>query len=162
MEHCLRWRSIAVGIFNSINISGSALTAERLRMDVISSNMANAETTRAEKVNGEWVPYKRKMVSFSSVGSNSFSSHLSSAVGAKANQSGGVKVSNITEDQTPFQMVYDPTNPDANADGYVAMPNVDPLKEMVDLMSATRSYEANVTVLNANKSNIQTALQIGK
>ncbi|GGH82262.1 flagellar basal-body rod protein FlgC [Pullulanibacillus pueri] len=150
-----------MGIFSGINISGSALTAERLRMDVVSSNMANAETTRAQKVNGEWVPYRRKMVSFSS-NNGGFSSQLSSAMGTGNSQMGGVKVSKITEDQTPFKLVYDPTNPDANQEGYVEMPNVDPLKEMVDMMSATRSYEANVTVLNANKSMLTNALQIGK
>ncbi|MCY1463176.1 Flagellar basal-body rod protein FlgC [compost metagenome] len=74
-----------------------------------------------------------------------------------------MKITRISEDQeTPFKLVYDPTHPDANADGYVNMPNVDPLKEMVDLMSATRSYEANITVFNANKSMLTKALEIGK
>ncbi|GGE42099.1 flagellar basal-body rod protein FlgC [Pullulanibacillus camelliae] len=152
-----------MGMFSGINISGSALTAQRLRMDVVSSNMANADTTRAEKVNGQWVPYRRKMVSFSPIDGGGFSSHLSSAIGSGSSAAGGgVKATEITDDQTPFKEVYDPTNVDANADGYVEMPNVDPLKETVDLMSATRSYEANVTVLNANKSMLMKALQIGK
>lgn len=82
---------------------------------------------------------------------------------AKSGVGNGVKVSQIKEDtETPFKLVYDPTHPDADADGYVSMPNVDPLKEMVDLMSATRSYEANITVLNANKSMLTKALEIGK
>ena len=82
---------------------------------------------------------------------------------AKSGVGNGVKVTRISEDQeTPFKLVYDPTHPDANADGYVNMPNVDPLKEMVDLMSATRSYEANITVFNANKSMLTKALEIGK
>ena len=84
-------------------------------------------------------------------------------VKCKSGVGNGVKVTQIKEDtETPFKLVYDPTHPDANADGYVNMPNVDPLKEMVDLMSATRSYEANVTVLNANKSMLTKALEIGR
>ena len=150
-----------MGMFSSINISGSALTAQRLRMDVISSNMANADTTRAKQVNGEWEPYRRKMVSFSTQ-NLSFGDQLSTAMKGTSSESGGVRVNQIVEDQTPFQLVYDPSNPDAGADGYVKMPNVDPLKEMVDLMSATRSYEANVTVLNANKSMLMKALEIGR
>ncbi|WP_268884260.1 flagellar basal body rod protein FlgC [Heyndrickxia sporothermodurans] len=84
--------------------------------------------------------------------------------GSQHNQNGigGVKVNKIVEDNTPSKMVYDPENPDANQDGYVSLPNVDPLREMVDLMSATRSYEANVTVLNASKSMMMKALEIGK
>jgi len=122
--------------------------------------MANADTTRARQVNGVWEPYRRKMVSFQSQ-NMSFSDQLSSAINGQSSQSGGVRVNQIVEDQTPFKLVYDPSNPDAQADGYVRMPNVDPLKEMVDLMSATRSYEANVTVMNANKSMLMKALQIG-
>lgn len=150
-----------MGIFTGLNISGSALTAQRLRMDVISSNLANAASTRAEKVNGEWVPYRRKMVTFAPQ-ELSFKDHLSGAMKQGGSSSGGVRVSSIVEDETPFKMVYDPSHPDANEDGYVRMPNVDPLKEMVDLMSATRSYEANVTVLNANKNMLMKALQIGR
>lgn len=151
-----------MSIFSGMNISGSALTSQRLRMDVISSNMANADTTRAEKVNGQWVPYRRKMVSFSPI-NNGFSGHLLSAMnGDSSSAGGGVKATEISDDKTPFKEVFDPTNPDANADGFVLMPNVDPLKETVDLMSATRSYESNVTVLNANKSMLMKALQIGQ
>ncbi|MED4037809.1 flagellar basal body rod protein FlgC [Niallia taxi] len=144
-------------IFHSMNTTASALTANRLRMDVISSNMANAETTRGKLVNGEWEPYRRKSVVLQAQEGNSFASHLNAATG------NGVKVTKVAEDtETPFEMVYDPENPDANADGYVQMPNVDPLREMVDLMSATRSYEANVTVLNASKSMLMKTLEIGK
>mgnify|MGYP001186422153 FL=1 len=149
-----------MGMFDGINISGSALTAQRLRMDVISSNMANADTTRARQVNGEWEPYRRKMVSFQAE-PLAFSDHLNIAFKERAGLSGGVRVNQINEDPTPFKLVYDPSNPDAGPDGYVKMPNVDPLREMVDLMSATRSYEANVTVLNANKNMLMKALQIG-
>lgn len=148
-----------MSIFNSMNITASALTAQRVRMDVISSNMANVDTTRGKMVNGKWQPYQRKEVVLEPM-SNSFSSFLQAASG---NTSGnGVKVTKIIEDQSPFKLVYDPQNPDANANGYVEMPNVDPLKEMVDLMSSTRSYEANVTVFNSNKAMLMKALEIGK
>ncbi|MGL4520962.1 MAG: flagellar basal body rod protein FlgC [Bacilli bacterium] len=152
-----------MGIFSGLNISASALTAQRLRMDVISSNFSNMESTRAKNVNGEWQPYKRKMVVFEPVG-ESFSSVLQqqrNTNGSKASQ-GGVRVREITEDQTPGKLVYNPLHPDADNDGYVEMPNVDPLREMVDMMSATRSYEANVTVFNANKSMLTKSLEIGK
>lgn len=147
-------------IFSSINTTSTALTAQRLRMDVISSNMANADTTRATFENGQWVPYRRKQVVLQTK-EGSFSSFLNAAKGNE-NVGSGVKVAKIVEDETPFQMVYDPDNPDANEDGYVQMPNVDPLREMVDLISATRSYEANVTVLNASKGMLMKALEIGK
>jgi len=146
-----------------MNTTASALTANRLRMDVISSNMANAETTRGKLVNGEWEPYRRKSVVLQAQEGNSFASHLNAATAGNSATGNGVKVTKVAEDtETPFEMVYDPENPDANADGYVQMPNVDPLREMVDLMSATRSYEANVTVLNASKSMLMKTLEIGK
>lgn len=148
-----------MSIFNSMNITSSALTAQRLRMDVISSNMANVDTTRGKLVNGKWRPYQRKEVVLEPM-SNSFSSFLQAATGNTTGN--GVKVAKIVDDNTPFKLVYDPQNPDANADGYVEMPNVDPLKEMVDLMSSTRSYEANVTVFNSNKAMLMKALEIGK
>ena len=149
-----------MSIFQSINTSASALTAQRVRMDVISSNMANMDTTRGELVDGEWQPYRRKMVVTQPQGSQ-FSSLLNKAMGSSEN-SNGVKVTEIVEDETPFELVYDPEHPDANDEGYVAMPNVDPLKEMVDLISSTRSYEANVTTLNAAKNMYMKALEIGK
>lgn len=151
-------------IFHSIHTSASALTSQRLRMDVIASNMANVDTTRAEMVDGEWQPYRRKTVSLQPK-EGQFASMLDAAIGKniKGSTGYGVTVSRITEDrETPFKLVFDPTHPDANAEGYVEMPNVDPLREMVDLMSATRSYEANITVLNANKSMLMKTLEIGK
>lgn len=153
-----------MSIFHSLNTSASALTSQRLRMDVISSNMANVETTRGKMVDGEWQPYRRKTVSFQPR-EGQFSSMLQAAMGKQSKGSAGygVTVSSIKEDtETPFQLVYNPSHPDANEDGYVQMPNVDPLREMIDLMSATRSYEANVTVLNANKAMLMKALEIGK
>lgn len=145
-------------MFQSFNVSASALTAQRLRMDVISANMANVDTTRAKMVDGKWHPYRRKMVVMQP--NESFSSFLNKAMNERS--AGGVKVTKIVEDQTPFKLVYDPSHPDADENGYVQLPNVDPLKEMVDLMSATRSYEANVTVLNATKGMLMKALEIGK
>lgn len=153
-----------MSIFHSLNTSASALTAQRLRMDVISSNMANVDTTRGKMVDGEWQPYRRKMVSFQPR-EGQFSNMLNLAMGTSVHRGvgEGVKVNAIQEDtETPFKLVFDPTHPDANEEGYVQMPNVDPLREMIDLMSATRSYEANVTVLNANKAMLMKALEIGK
>lgn len=148
-------------IFHGFNTTASALTAQRLRMDVVASNMANVDTTRGRFVNGEWEPYRRKMVELQP-NQNRFSSHLSKAMGRGDHPGNGVKVSRIVEDQTPFKLVYQPGHPDANDEGYVQLPNVDPLKEMVDMMSATRSYEANVTTLNATKNMLMKALEIGK
>ncbi|MEK4228727.1 flagellar basal body rod protein FlgC [Solibacillus sp. FSL H8-0538] len=153
-----------MSIFHSMNTTASALTAQRLRMDVISSNMANVDTTRAKQVNGEWEPYRKKSVTLTSQ-EGQFSNFLNVAMGKTTKQGAGngVKVTEIKEDtETPFKLVYDPTHPDANEEGYVQTSNVDLLKEMVDLISATRSYEANVTVFNANKSMLTKALEIGK
>lgn len=153
-----------MSIFHSLNTSSSALTAQRLRMDVISSNMANVDSTRAEQVNGEWEPYRRKTVTLQPK-EGQFASFLQAAKGVHSHggAGNGVAVTRVKEDrETPFKLVFDPSHPDANEEGYVQMPNVDPLREMIDLMSATRSYEANVTVLNANKSMLMKALEIGK
>lgn len=145
---------------NGFDISASALTAQRLRMDVISSNIANADTTRGKFVNGKWQPYTRKLVTFEPKSQPSFAQTLGSAMADGTGE--GVKVTKITEDNSPFKQVYNPTHPDADANGFVFMPNVDVLKEMVDMISATRSYEANVTALNATKAMITKALEIGK
>lgn len=148
-------------MFHSMNTTSSALTAQRLRMDVISSNMANVDSTRG--VDGK--AYRRKMVVLEPR-EDSFSSFLNKAMGSQGGNAAGngVKVSQIKEDtRTPMKLVYDPEHPDANPEtGYVEYPNVDPLREMVDLISATRSYEANVTVFNASKGMMMKALEIGK
>ncbi|GAB6988908.1 flagellar basal body rod protein FlgC [Paenibacillus pini] len=149
-----------MNISSSFNISASALTAQRLRMDVISSNVANAESTRASVVNGQAVPYRRKMVVLSP-NESSFSELLQNQMSGQSTAA-GVKVSAIKDDQSAFKPVYNPTHPDADAKGYVYMPNVDIAKEMIDMISATRSYEANVTALNASKSMVMKALEIGK
>ncbi|MCI3919030.1 flagellar basal body rod protein FlgC [Paenibacillus sp. TRM 82003] len=145
---------------NGFDISSSALTAQRLRMDVISSNIANAETTRGKFVDGKWVPYSRKLVVMEPKGQSSFADILNGKM--RENTGEGVKVTRIYDDPAPHKQVYNPTHPDADENGFVLMPNVDILKEMVDMISATRSYEANVTALNASKSLITKALEIGK
>ncbi|CAH8769994.1 flagellar basal body rod protein FlgC [Paenibacillus dendritiformis] len=150
-----------MNISNSFNISSSGLTAQRLRMDVISSNIANMESTRAQYVNGKFVPYTRKVVVMSPTES-SFQHSLQQAMQGQRS-AGGVKVAQIKEDtSTPYKIVYNPSHPDADEQGNVYMPNVDIMKEVVDMISATRSYEANVTALNASKSMIMKALEIGK
>jgi flagellar basal-body rod protein FlgC len=145
---------------NSFDISSSALTAQRLRMDFISSNIANADSTRGKLVNGKWEPYQRKLVvmepkqaSFAEI----FSSKLNEDSGGD-----GVKITKIIGDQSAYKRVYNPAHPDSDENGFVLMPNVDIMKEMVDMISATRSYEANVTALNASKSMIMKALEIGR
>lgn len=140
-----------MGFLSSLDISGSALTAQRLRMDVISENIANADTTETDTGR----PYRRKVCVLQERNANSFSSAFDKAIG------NGVKVSQITEDQSDFELEYDPTNPLAEADGYVRKPNVDEVEELIDLMSATRSYEANVTALDATKNMAVKALEIG-
>lgn len=128
-------------IFRSFDISASALTAERLRLSVIATNIANAETTRTPQGG----PYRRKEVVF------------------VPRENGGVEVAAIQEDTTtPPRMVYDPGHPDANGEGFVAYPNVSVVNEMVDLLAATRAYEANVAALNATKSMLTSSLNIGR
>ena len=145
---------------NGLDISASALTANRLRMDVVAANIANADVTRGKLVNGEWVPYQRKVVVMQPKGTSSFQQHLNKAMNDQAGE--GVRVSEIAVDSSPYKRVYNPTHPDADRDGYVLLPNVDTLKEMVDMISASRSYEANVTALNASKAMYMKALEIGK
>lgn len=152
-----------MSIFHSMNNTASALSAQRMRMDVISSNMANVDSTRARLVNGEWQPYRRKSVVLQPK-EGQFANFLNVAMNRSDRNTvgNGVKVTRIVEDETPFKLVYNPEHPDANDEGYVQLPNVDPLREMVDLISATRSYEANVTVFNASKGMMMKALEIGK
>lgn len=149
-----------MGYFSALNISASALTAQRLRMDIISENIANVNTTRTE----DGTPYRRKTVIFEAVnGNNPFSSYLSDASRRlSGNSEGGVRVAAIIEDQSPFKSVYDPGNPDADENGMVQMPNVDVVTEMVNLISASRAYEANVTSIDTTKSMALKALEIGK
>lgn len=150
-----------MSLFRGIDTSASALTANRLWMDTIASNVANAYTTRGKFVNGAWQPYRRKMIELSPRTGESFDNLLQAAVGNVAGrQESGVHVTAIKEDNSPFQRVYYPEHPDADLDGYVLMPNVNKVKEMIDMISASRSYEANVTVMNALKGMMQKALEI--
>jgi flagellar basal-body rod protein FlgC len=140
-----------MSIFGALDISGSALSAERLRMDVTSENLANAQTTRG--ANGQ--PYRRKEVVLQEVGDNSsFGATLAGVMGSNSSSEtpGGVTVAGIVEDSNQGQLVYDPGHPDANAQGYVRMPNVEPVEEMTDLITESRSYEANVTAMQTAKS----------
>lgn len=141
-------------ILNTFRISSSGLKAQATRLDTISSNMANAETTSTP----EGGAYRKKSVHFQSTPVN-FADHLNKEVASKAQ---GVKVTKILEDESPFRKVYDPQHPDAAEDGYVEMPNVDIMKEMVDMMSATRSYQANVSCIESAKKMALKALEIGK
>lgn len=141
---------------SSLNISGSGLTAQKLRMDVISQNIANAEVTRTE----QGTPYRRKMVVLSSIkGSESFRDAFDKATKVKTS---GVKVESIIEDPSALVPVYNPSHPDANEEGYVMMPNVNTAQEMIDMLGASRAYEANVTAFNATKTMVLKALEIGR
>lgn len=147
-----------MSFFNSLDISASGLTAQRLRMDLISQNLANANTTRTE----DGTPYRRKVLVFQQRGGDRpFSEYLTDAGKAKIG-TGGVRVLRVAEDQTPLKRVYDPANPDADKEGYVSMPNVDVTTEMINMISASRSYEANISALNAAKSMAMKALEIGR
>jgi len=147
-----------MGYFGALDIGASALTAQRLRMDTISQNIANANTTRTE----DGTPYRRRVVVFQEQSNGiPFSEYLSDS--SKQQYLGkGVKVAKIVEDPSPFRKVYDPGHPDADADGYVEMPNIDVVTEMVNMISATRAYEANVTSINTTKSIAMKALEIGR
>ena len=146
-------------MFDALNVSATGLTAERLRMDVTAENLANAQTTRG----ADGQPYRRKEVVLAEVQSGGFGSQLAKAIGAgsaSGSQPGGVEVAGITQDQTPGKLVYDPGHPDADAKGYVRMPNVDTVAEMVDLISASRAYEANVTAMNSAKQMFSKTLDL--
>lgn len=145
-----------MSFFNSINISASGLTAERLRMDIISKNVANANTTKTS--NG--LPYRRQVALFKEK-ERSFANILDNVRGL-SKSGAGVEVSAIKEDKSPFKRIYNPGHPEADEKGYVLMPNVDTITEMVNLISASRGYEANVTALNTTKSMAMKALEIGR
>lgn len=158
--------------FSALNVSANGMSAQRKRMNAIASNIANAETTRTE----DGGPYTRKMVLMHEQASGTFSKMLNGdefnlGVTNKFHISAGQSDGSInalvngvnaeeTEDKTPFKMVYDPSHPDADNNGYVEMPNVNVVNEMVDMISATRSYEANVTAINAAKTMAKDSLEI--
>jgi flagellar basal-body rod protein FlgC len=152
-----------MALSDSLEISASGLTAERLRMDVISNNLANMNTTRTAKTN---TPYRRQHVVLEAeqADTGAFSGMLGAAMGRKSRRvRGGVTVAEIAEDQSDLKRVYDPGHPDADPKtGYVLMPNVEAVTEMVDLMGASRAYDAGISVINAAKQMEQHALEIGK
>ena len=148
-----------MAFLTSMNVVGSGLTAQQLRLDVISENITNQNTTRTEGGDG---PYRRKVVVFEAQEHQTpFEQALARARGETVSQ-GGVLVTEIVEDPSDFKLVYDPTNPDANEEGYVEMPNVDLIKEMSDAMAASQAYSANVTAFNVLKQVTARGLEIGK
>lgn len=148
-----------MSFWNSLRIGLSGLTAQRLRLDLISNNIANAQTTRTEQGG----PYQRKDVVFMPEEQNGFLPKLLAAHRSQnGSLQGGVRVAEITTDTETGSRVYDPNHPDADADGYVTYPNVDVVVEMTNMLSATRSYEANLASVEASKRMALKALEIGK
>lgn len=149
-----------MGMFLGIDAAASGLTAERLRMDVISNNIANANTTRTERGGA----YHRKFVVFEPREREPkvFEQTLMRAIGLTRHTGEGVRAVSIMEDDTQGPLVYEPGHPDANADGYVEKPNVNIVNEMVDMITAQRAYEANSTAINAAKAMATKVLEIGR
>ncbi len=138
---------------SAFEVSASGLRAQRMRLDVIASNLANANSSASESGG----PYRRRDVVLQAEAlAGGFGSEL-----ASAGRGMGVEVSRVVEDQNPPRMVFDPGHPEANEDGYLALPNIDVMSEMADLMAATRAYEANVAAVQATKRVLQAALEIG-
>ena len=150
-----------MAFLSSMNIVASGFTAQQLRLDIISENVTNSTTTRVEDGEGA---YRRKMVVFEAkTGRDGFRRAMARAAsGMVPAAAGGVRVTQIVDDPSPMHMVYDPTHPDANEDGYLEMPNVDMVKEITDAMAATQAFSANVTMFNTMKTVITDGLQIGK
>lgn len=139
-----------------LDISGSGMTAQKYRMEIVAQNLANASTTRTE----EGGPYRRKLVVLSEIdGQDGFAGALHAA---STEAVGGVRVSAVVDDNDDFTLEYDPSHPDADEDGYVRLPNVNTMEEMVDIMSASRLFESNVTAFNAMKNMASKALEIGQ
>lgn len=150
-----------MGLFTAFDICASGMSAQRLRSDTISQNIANVNTTRTS----EGGAYKRKTVVFSEKKANAFNNILLSNMGTRGGgiSGTGVKVTKIVEDnETEMNMVYDPSHPDANENGYVTYPNVNVVTEMTNLIDASRAYEADVTAFNAAKAMASKGLEIGK
>jgi flagellar basal-body rod protein FlgC len=147
-----------MNLFDSLSVSASALSAERQRSEVIAANMANAETTHTEAGG----PYRRREVVFEPSGSSSFRLTLASAGHSGGPAPGSVQISEVVDDPTPPIMRYEPGHPDANKDGYVAFPAINPALEMVDLMSSVRSYQLNASAVAATKQMIQQTIDILK
>ena len=157
-----------MAFLSTMNIIGSGITAQHLRLDVISENVTNINTTRT----GAGGPYRRKVVVFQAQDGdrNAFRQAMAEAQfrlngqvsNARYENTGGVRVVEIAEDQSDFKLKYDPTDPDANEEGYVELPNVDLVKEITDGMAASQAYSANVTAFNLLKSVISKGMEIGK
>ena len=139
-------------LVGALNASASALDAQRARIEVAVSNMANAESTRG----ADGQPYRRRDVVLSEAPADSFDAALGRADAV------GVQVNDIVEDQTPFRRRFDPAHPDADADGFVAMPNVDVPEEMINMLGAARAYQANLTAIGLIRDTMQRALDLGK
>jgi flagellar basal-body rod protein FlgC len=147
-----------MSLFSALDINASGLTAQRRRIEVISSNLANANTTRT----AEGTPYKRKDLVFESAPvSDGFGAALTNEM-VNGGGEAGVEIAGIYEDGTQFIRRYEPSHPDADGEGYVLYPNVSPIEEMGNLLSATRSFEANVQSMNAIKELARKSLEIGK
>lgn len=144
-----------MGLFTTLEISASALGAERQRAEIVAANMANAETTRTP----EGGPYKRKQIVFGT-SNNSFRLMLANAQGKNLLPASTVRVVDVVSDPTPPVMRYEPNHPDANAEGYVAYPAINPVQEMVDMMGAVRAYQMNASAVNASKQMIQQAFEL--
>lgn len=155
-----------MSFWDSLRIASSALSAQRLRLDIISNNIANAETTRTE----DGTPYQRQDVVFSPQGTSPFvprflnvlRSFRSGSTTLPATDVAGVRVNSIVTDTSPGPRIYDPTHPDADEEGYVTYPNVNLVVEMTNMLSATRSYEAGLAIVEAAKRMAQKALEIGR
>ena len=155
-----------MAFLNTINIVGSGLTAQQLRLDIVAENVTNSQTTRTENGGGA---YRRKIVVFEAVGGRNTFRDVMARASARAvsntvsePNAGGVRVTQILEDDAPMKIVYDPTHPDADEDGYLEMPNVDMVKEIADAMAASRAFASNVTAFNTLKSVIASGLEIGR
>ncbi|RXI37476.1 flagellar basal body rod protein FlgC [Clostridium tetani] len=141
-------------MFNNMRISASGLSAERLRIDTIASNIVNSRSTRGK--NGE--PYRRKVAIFQ----ENLTKEINKQTGKREEVLKGVKAIGVQEDMSELRRVYEPSHPDADENGYVLMPNVNALNEMADMIAATRSYEANVDAINSSKNMFMKALEIGR
>ncbi|HSZ15423.1 MAG TPA: flagellar basal body rod protein FlgC [Solirubrobacteraceae bacterium] len=149
-----------MGLFDAIGIAGSGLAAERIRMDVTAENLANADTTKA--ANGK--PYQRQEVELAQVGQSDFGGALTGALAQSSSAAtpGGVQVTGIVSDATPDQQVYDPGSPEADAQGYVKLPNISTVTEMTDLISESQTYQSDVTAMQTSKSMFTATLGILK
>ena len=147
-----------MGLFTTLEISGSALAAERARAEIVAANLANAETTRT----AEGGPFRRKLAVFSGAGTSAFRLLLAGYNHLAGHAVGTVRLVDVVEDGSPPTMRYEPGHPDANGSGFVAYPNINPIQEMVDMMGAVRAYQLNASAVTASKHMIQQSLEILK